>query len=133
MSDTAYDAGDQATVDNTAKEAARRDADDLETLRVWMDHPKGRDLLFRIIHQWCHLGEFFLAADDHGRTDEFRTALHLGERNIGARIDGKIREHTELYVKMLREQQLNEQVRKDRLAKREKEKKGDDGGQAGSQ
>lgn len=116
MSDV-YDAGDQATVDNQAKEAARRDAEDAETFRVWMNHPKGRDLLFRIVYERCHMGETFVANDDQGRSDTHRTYLHLGERNIGAWLDTQLRLHPELYVEMLKEQQTENELRLSRLKK----------------
>lgn len=117
MTDSAYDASDQASVDNQAKEAARRAAEDAETFRVWLTHPKGRDLLYRIVYERCHLGETFFAADDAGRSDTHRTYLHLGERNVGAWLDAQLRAHPELYVKMLQEQQIDNELRASRLKK----------------
>jgi hypothetical protein len=128
----AYDAGDQAAVDNQAKEAARRDADDLETFRIWLSHPHGRDLLYRIIYERCHLGETFFAADEAGRSDTHRTYLHLGERNIGAWLDTQLRRYPELYVKMLQERQIDEEMRDSRLKKQAERKEEVDGGQTGS-
>lgn len=122
-----YDAGDQAAVDNLAKEAARREAEDNETVRKWMSHPKGRDLLWRICNETCHLGETFTAVDDHNRSDTHRTYLHLGERNIGAWLDARLRCHPELYVKMLQEQQIERELRNTRLLKQNERKDERDG------
>lgn len=123
----AYDASDQAAVDNQAKEAARRDARDRETIRIWMNHPHGRDLLYRMVYEWCHLGETFTATDEIGRSDPLRTYLHVGERNIGARLDQALRVDAESYVLMLKEQQTLEELRRARL---EKQQKAEDGGQS---
>src|ERR1700680_643796 len=100
------DIAEQADVDNAAKEAARRDREDDETIRIWMSHPKGRDLLFRFTNVICHMGETFTAADDTGRTDTHRTFLNLGERNIGAWLDERMRRPPKLYMDMLTEQQI---------------------------
>jgi len=69
-----YDASDPVAVDNAGKEAARREAEDLETIRVWMSHPKGRDLLFSVIQERCHLAETFIATDEAGRSDMHQPA-----------------------------------------------------------
>lgn len=111
------DISEQAAVDNAAKEAARRDAEDAETFRIWMSHPKGRDLLYRIMFERCHMGETFTAMDDHGRSDPLRTYLDLGERNIGAWLDAQCRRHPKLYMDMLTEQQTEREVRADRIRK----------------
>jgi len=115
--DLVADIGDQTTIDNASKEATRRDAEDLETFRIWMSHPKGRDLLFRIIFERCHLGATFTAYDNTGRTDTHRTYLDLGERNIGAFLDEQLRRHPELYMKMLSEQQTEREARESRIRK----------------
>lgn len=122
-----YDAADQAAVDNAAKEASRRDKEDSETLRVWMSHPKGRDLLYRFVFGVCHLGETFVATDEHGRSDTHRTYLHLGERNIGAWLDNRLRSHPGLYQSMLSEQQLEAEARNARLMKQNERKEARDG------
>lgn len=120
-----YDAGDQSAVDNAGKEAARRDAEDKETFRVWMSHPKGRDLLYRIVYDVCHLGgDTLMALDDHGRSDPLRTYLSLGERNVGAWLDDKMRAHPELYMKALQEQQVEREARNQRLLKQNERKDG---------
>lgn len=123
--DLTPDIAEQADVDNAAKEATRRERDDDETMRIWMSHPKGRDLLFRIANLVCHLGETFTAADDQGRTDTHRTFLHLGERNIGAWLDERMRRHPKLYMEMLTEQQVERETRSDRIRK-QNEKAGQD-------
>jgi hypothetical protein len=112
-----YDAADPAAVDAASREAARRDAEDRQTVRVFMDHPKSRDFLFRLVNERCHLSETFVAVDDHGRSDPLRTYLHLGERNIGAWLDEQMRRHPDLYMKMLNEQQIEREARNVRLLK----------------
>lgn len=111
------DIADQASVDNAAKEAARREAEDNETMRRWMSHAKGRDLLFRIVFEVCHMGRTFVAYDDQGRSDTHRTYLDLGERNVGAYIDAMMKRHPKLYMEMLSEAQLEQEVRQSRIAK----------------
>lgn len=115
--DLTPDIAEQADVDNAAKEAARRDAEDLETFRIWMSHPKSRDLLYRIVFITCHMGSTFTAVDDTGRSDPLRTYLDLGERNIGAWLDERLRKHPKLYMDMLTEQQIERQGRLDRIRK----------------
>jgi len=90
MTDATFNSADQASVDNAAKEAARREAEDNETIRVWMNHRNGRDLLYRLVFDTCHMGRTFTALDDQGRSDALRTYLDLGERNIGAFIDERL-------------------------------------------
>ena len=114
MTDT-YNAEDQATVDNQAKEAARRNAQDSETFRVWMNHPHGRDLLFRLVYEICHLGETYAAVDAMGHSDTHKTYLHLGERNIGAYLDERMRKHPELYMQMLKEAEIEAELRRSRI------------------
>lgn len=111
------DIAEQAAVDNAAKEAARREKEDDETIQIWMSHPKGRDLLFRFTNNVCHMGETFTASDDVGRTDTHRTFLHLGERNIGAWFDERMRRHPKLYMQMLTEQQAERELRESRIRK----------------
>lgn len=113
----AYDSTDQSAIDAQRRESARRDAEDDETIRVWMNYSKGRDLLFRLVFETCHLGETFTAIDERGRSDTHRTYLHLGERNVGAWIDLRMRKHPELYMKMLDEQRIENELRNARLLK----------------
>jgi hypothetical protein len=122
-----YDSSDPVAVDNAAKEKARRDRQDDETVRVWMNHPNGRELLFRLVFEHCHMGETFTATDDHGRSDTHRTYLHLGERNIGAFIDERMRRHPDLYMKMLDEAEIERQLRDSRLRKQNEKKDERDG------
>ena len=117
VDDGFYDAGDEAAVDAQRSEAARRDAEDDETIRVWMNHPKGRDLLYRIVFQVCHHAETYIAADEKGRTDTHRTFLSLGERNIGNWFDDRLRRHPALYMEMLREQEIERELRNTKLLK----------------
>lgn len=111
------DIAEQSDVDNAAKEAARREREDDETMRIWMSHPKGRDLLFRLTREVCHMGQTFVAADEHGRTDTHRTFLDLGERNIGAWFDERMSRHPKLYTDMLTEQQIERESRLDQIRK----------------
>lgn len=111
------DIADQANVDNAAKTAATRERDDDETIKIWMSHPKGRDLLFRFTNEICHMGETYVAADDAGRTDTHRTFLNLGERNIGAWLDERMRRHPKLYMDMLTEQAREREVSASRIRK----------------
>jgi hypothetical protein len=122
-----YDASDPVAVDNAAKEKARRERQDDETVRVWMNHPNSRDLLYRLVFEACHMGETFVATDDQGRSDTHRTYLHLGERNIGALIDGMMRKHPELYMKMLEEAEVERQLCNARLLKQNEKKDERDG------
>ena len=122
--DLTPDIGDRAAVDNVAKQAAARERQDDETIRIWMSHPHGRDLLFRFVDVICHMGETFTASDDVGRTDTHRTFLHLGERNIGAWMDRQMRKHPKLYMDMLTEQQVERELRESRI--RKQNEKGND-------
>lgn len=117
-----YDAGDEAAINAAGREAARREAEDHNTFRFWMNHPHGRDLLFRIVNVRCHLGETFLALDDGGRSDTHRTFLHIGERNIGAWFDEQMRKHPDLYMKMLQEQSIEREAHDVRLRKQNENK-----------
>ena len=121
-----YDAGDEAAVNAAGRDAARREAQDGSTFRYWMGHPHGRDLLFRIVNETCHMGETFIALDDHNRSDTHRTYLHLGERNIGAWLDQNLRRHPDLYMKMLQEQQIEREARNNRLLKQNEAKESDE-------
>jgi hypothetical protein len=115
-----YDAGDQAAVDNQAKEAKRREADDTETVRIWMSHPNGRDLLYRTLEE-CHIFD-----ECRGR-DALETYFNLGERNIGNRLLQRMQRHPELYMKMMAEQEIERQGRAARLKKQEEKKAERDG------
>lgn len=122
-----YDSTDPAAIDAAASDSARRDHDDDETIRVWMNHPKGRDLLFRLTFEVCHWKTTFVAVDDVGQSDTHRTYLDLGERNIGAWIDDRLRRHPELYMLMLQEQEIDRQARNKRLLKENERQASDNG------
>jgi hypothetical protein len=124
-----YDSSDQASVDNAAKDAARRLKQDKETMRIWMSHPHGRDFLYRLVFETCHMGRTFTALDDHGRSDALRTYLDIGERNIGAFLDEMMRQHPKEYMTMLEEQRIEAELRETRLQK-QNERKRDDGYQS---
>jgi hypothetical protein len=127
MPEGVYDSSDQVAIDNAAKEKARRDLQDDNTVGAWMRHPNGREFLFRLIFEHCHMGETYVATDDQGRSDTHRTYLHLGERNIGALIDERLRRHPELYMKMLEEAEIERQLRDSRLRKQNEKKEERDG------
>jgi hypothetical protein len=122
-----YDSSDPVAVDNAAKEKVRRDRQDDETIRVWMSHPNGRELLFRYIFEICHMGVSYLATDDTGRSDTHRTYCDLGERNMGAYLDERLRRHPELYMKMLQEAETDRDLRNSRLLKQNEKKEERDG------
>lgn len=124
--DLTVDIAEQSAVDNAAKESERREREDDETFRIWMSHPKGRDLLYRIIFDTCHMGRTFTAVDDTGRSDPLRTYLDLGERNIGAFLDERIRKHPKLYMDMLTEQQVERELRSTRIRKQNEKDAGHD-------
>lgn len=122
MPDAAYDSADPRFEEAERKEQGRREATDRETMRIWMNHPSGRALLYRFVYETCHLGETFAAYDNEGRSDTHRTYLSMGERNAGAWLDGRMREHPELYMKMLDEQRIDAELRATRLEKLAKER-----------
>jgi hypothetical protein len=122
MPDTAYDSNDPRFEEADRKEQGRRDATDRETVRVWMGHPNGRSLLYRFVYETCCLGEIYTALDNEGRSDTHRTYLAMGMRNAGAWLDGRMREHAELYMKMLDEQRIEAELRASRLEKLAKER-----------
>jgi hypothetical protein len=122
-----YDSTDPAAIDAAASAAARRDHDDDETIRVWMNHPKGRDLLYRHVYETCHLGRTFVAVDENGHSDTHRTYLDLGERNIGAWWDERLRRHAELYMLMLKEQEIDRQAHNAQLLKQNEKQDTDNG------
>ncbi len=112
-----YDASDPVAFDNAAKEKARRERQDDDTMRVWMNHPNGRELLYRFVFEVCHMGATYLATDNTGRSDTHRTYCDLGERNMGAWLDERLRRHPELYMKMLQEAEIERELRNSRLLK----------------
>lgn len=121
MPDTQYDAGDPVQISDAARELQRRDAEDNETIRVWMNHPKGRDLLYRIVFDVCHTARTRYEVDVNGQSDTHRTYLDLGERNIGAWFDERLKRHPDLYMAMLKEQEIERDARQSRIAKRNAE------------
>lgn len=115
--DVAYDANDPRFEEAERKEQGRRDLDDRETLKVWMNHPNGRSLLYRFVFDVCHVNELFTAVDHQGRSDTHRTYLNLGERNAGAWLLSRMQEHPELYMRMLEEQRVERELKQTRLEK----------------
>ena len=115
MHDVAYDSADPRMEEAERKEQGRREAEDRETVKVWMNHPKGRALLYRFIYEVCHVNEMFAAYDNDGRSDTHRTYLHLGERNAGNWLLMRMQEHPDLYGKMLEERRIDDELRQTRI------------------
>lgn len=110
-----YDASDPVAIDNAGKEAARREAEDRETIRVWMSHPKGRDLLYRMMEACDIFGSPFVA----GEPDT--TAYRCGAQNMGKQLLLiPCQYHADLYMKMMNEQQIEREGRNVRLLKQNK-------------
>ena len=121
MSDTGhYDASDQAAVDNQAKEAARRDRLYDETIKSWMSHPNGRDLIYHMLEQANIYGDC-RGEDTHG------TYWNLGARNFGLQLLMRVQKHSGLYVRMMEEQQIERELRNTRLLKQNERKEARDG------
>jgi hypothetical protein len=112
-----YDAGDQTAVDNAAKETARREAQDHESIRIWMSHPHGRDLIWRFL-ETCHM------QDDCRGSDTHDTYFNLGERNVGNWWLSKVLRHPKLYMEMVEEQNRDRELRNTRLLKQNERKDG---------
>lgn len=112
-----YDASDQAAVDNAGRDAARRDAEDHETIRIWMSHPKGRDLIWRFL-ELCHIN------DDCRGKEPLDTYFNLGERNIGNWWLTKVLRHPKLYMEMVAEQEVEREAKNQRLLKQNERKDG---------
>lgn len=110
-----YDASDPVAVDNAGKEAARRDAEDRETFRVWMSHPKGRDLLYRMMEACDIFGSSY-------RVDPYETAYRCGLRDMGQTYLRHVQNHPDLYMKMMNEQQIERDARNVRLMKQNENK-----------
>jgi hypothetical protein len=115
-----YDAGDQAAVDNQAKEAARRERQDDETVKAWLSHPNGRDLIFRMLESANIFG------DCRGE-DTHATYWMLGARNMGLQLLMRVQKHSALYVRMMDEQQAERELRNTRLLKQNERKDERDG------
>lgn len=99
-----FDATDRAAEDNAKRDQARRDRNDLDVLRLIMHDKKGRDWLFRFLDA-CHINNSPFAA---GEPDV--TAFHLGEEHIGKQLlRTAMTASVDLYMKMIKEQQEEEQ------------------------
>jgi hypothetical protein len=120
-----YDASDQAAVDNAAKEAVRRERQDDETIRIWLSHENGRDLIFRMLEE-CHIFGDCRGVDTHS------TYWNLGERNIGNRLLARVQRPPALYMKMMQDQQAAQDLRNTRLRKENERKDQRDGTDAGT-
>jgi hypothetical protein len=116
-----FDATDPAAEANVKRDAARRDRNDLDVLRVLMRDKKGRDFLYRFLDS-CHINNTPFAP---GQPDV--TAFHLGEEAVGKRVLLlAMSASTDLYMKMIQEQQeeekrLAEVRRKERQNREERE------------
>ena len=88
---------------NAKRDAARRDRADLDVMRKLMADKKGRDWLYRFLDA-CHINNTPFAP---GQPDV--TAFHLGEESVGKRVLLlAMTASTDLYMKMIREQQEEE-------------------------
>jgi hypothetical protein len=98
-----FDATDLAAEANAKRDAARRERADLDVLRNLMRDKKGRDWLYRFLDS-CHINNTPFAP---GQPDV--TAFHLGEENVGKRVLLlAMTASTDLYMKMITEQQEEE-------------------------
>lgn len=98
-----FDATDPAAEANARRDAARRERADLDVLRKLMSDKKGRDFLYRFLDS-CHINNTPFAP---GQPDV--TAFHLGEENVGRRVLLlAMGASTDLYMKMITEQQEEE-------------------------
>ncbi len=124
MSDDApetFDATDPAAEANARREVARRERNDRNVMVSIMTTVAGRDWLYRFLDA-CHINN---SAFVPGQADV--TAFHLGEENIGKQVLLQaMSASTDLYMKMIKEQQeeerrLNEVRKKERVNREEKE------------
>lgn len=122
-----YDAGDQEAINQQKREAGSRDREDDETIRVWMNHPKGRDLLYRIVYEVCGFGVARTFSDTLGRTDTHAMYLHIGGQNIGAWFEERLRRHPALYTEMLTEQEIARASRDAQLKKQNERQERENG------
>lgn len=98
-----FDATDVAAEANAKRDAARRERNDLDVLRKVLNDKKGRDFLYRFLDS-CHINNTPFAP---GQPDV--TAFHLGEENVGRRVLLlAMTASTDLYMKMITEQQEEE-------------------------
>jgi hypothetical protein len=116
-----FDATDPAADANARREVARRDRADLDVMRGILSTTRGRDWLYRFLDS-CHINNTPFSP---GQPDV--TAYHLGEEAVGKRILLQaMAASTDLYMKMIKEQQEEEQRlaevrRKERINREERE------------
>ena len=98
-----FDASDAIAESNAKRDQARRDRADLDVMRLILRDKKGRDWLYRFLDS-CHINNSPFMA---GQPDV--TAFHLGEENVGKRVLMlAMTASTDLYMKMIQEQQEEE-------------------------
>lgn len=122
-----YDAADPEAIASAERQKQVRETDDNETVRIWMNHPKGRDLLYRFVFEVAKTEQEFVAVDLEGRTDKYKTFVSIGERNMGKWWHDAIRRHPDLYAKMLQEQEFERVVRASRLRNQAEQQEASDG------
>ncbi len=122
-----YDASDPNAIEAQRRQAEVRERDDDETIRIWMAHPKGRDFLYRFVFEVAKAQTEFVAQDHNGRTDELRTFVSIGERNMGGWWLAKMQRHPKLYMDMLQEQETERELRNARLKKQNEQQDERDG------
>jgi hypothetical protein len=122
-----YDANDPEAIEAQRRQAEVRERDDDETIRIWMNHAKGRDFLYRFVFETAKTQTEFIAANVDGSTDVHRTFASMGERNMGGWWLARMQRHPELYMKMLQEQETERQLRDTRLRKQNENQEEHDG------
>jgi hypothetical protein len=122
-----YDAGDPQAIEAQRLQAQIREREDDETVRIWMNHEKGRDFLYRFVFDVAGVEGEFIASDVNGNTDVHRTFAKIGERNMGAWWHDRMRRHPEQYMKMLQEQERERELRDARLKKQNEAQEANDG------
>ena len=122
-----YDANDPEAIEAQRRQAEIRERDDDETIRIWMNHAKGRDFLYRFVFEVAKAQTEFIAANPDGSTDVHRTFVSMGERNMGGWWLAKMQRHPKLYMDMLTEQEIERQLRNTRLQKQNEQQDERDG------
>lgn len=98
-----FDASDAVAESNAKRDVARRERADLDVMRGVMHTKQGRDWLYRFLNA-CHINNTPFAP---GQPDV--TAFHLGEEHVGKQVLLlAMTASTDLYMKMIQEQQEEE-------------------------
>lgn len=96
---------EQATAQSEARERARRQHEDDETLRRLMGHRNGRAWVHRFLTETCHVFETAFKGEEPDRATFFR----LGEEYVGKQLQVRLMEVApELWTLMLAEAKQDE-------------------------